>query len=318
MKLVFLAYINRSGSTFLANQFSKSPNILVCPEADCLADLLLTHPTRTLSPAQKTILIRHLCNDKKFGNWQHACEIASSADYSNTRFNSFADILIRYQKLVKPEASVIIYKAERIFQLIPEISNVNLPGITTHFIALIRDVRAVYYSQTKTRIPETGRKMSKGLINSVQYWNLFVREWKENNQLFSITLHYEELVNHYSSILHDVFAALNENAPDFSSSPGDLFERLQPAHRKIHSDIDNPPKPERIYAWKNELSPLWIKQIEVLASQNMKSMGYSLSNPDVNPVKVYAGIFLRYLIYYFLKKIHYFLYAIKTRKHALK
>ena len=43
MTIAFLTYVNRSGSTYLANLLSASDAICVCPEGDKLVSLLLEY-----------------------------------------------------------------------------------------------------------------------------------------------------------------------------------------------------------------------------------------------------------------------------------
>ena len=44
MTIILLTYVNRSGSTYLANLLSASENICVCPEGDRLVSLFLENP----------------------------------------------------------------------------------------------------------------------------------------------------------------------------------------------------------------------------------------------------------------------------------
>ena len=47
MIIILLTYVNRSGSTYLANLLSASDHICVCPEGDKLVSLFLESPDKT-------------------------------------------------------------------------------------------------------------------------------------------------------------------------------------------------------------------------------------------------------------------------------
>ena len=101
MRIIFITYINRSGSTYLSNLFSKSGDILVCPEADILVDLFLVNPEKKFSLTNNKELLNQIISyDKKLKYWEiHAADI-QLPQKPFTNFDLFIAILISYKNKV--------------------------------------------------------------------------------------------------------------------------------------------------------------------------------------------------------------------------
>ena len=166
MKIVFLTYVNRSGSTYLANLLSASDDICVCPEGDMLVSLFLESPGKAfrLDRHRRAELEKLIHADSKLKYWGIGDDIFNVLEEVNSNIAVFLAFLQYYQLNQKPEASFILFKAERLADLIPVIEDSRISGNTFKYISMIRDPRGVYESQKRTQVPGTGRSMSSNPV----------------------------------------------------------------------------------------------------------------------------------------------------------
>ncbi len=151
-KLILICYVNRSGSTYLANLFSKSPEIFVCPEADILVNQLLVEPEKKISIKTTKILRKAVAEDPKLKFWNLTIKDVSEIPLHFSNLQYFLWIINNYKEKIKPAATTIVFKAERLIQLYKNYINLN-KKFNIYWIAIIRDVRAVYYSQSRNFKP---------------------------------------------------------------------------------------------------------------------------------------------------------------------
>src|SRR4030042_639020 len=156
MNFIFLTYVNRSGSTYLANLLDSSPKILACPEGDFLVTFFLENPGGKFRFDDKTRsrLTNIFSTDIKLQCWREGKSFFSGLEKAINNLEAFLTILINYRNQVKPDAEFILLKAERIIYLVRKIQKVSIKH-TIRFISIIRDPRAVFASQKRTCFPET-------------------------------------------------------------------------------------------------------------------------------------------------------------------
>jgi len=293
MNVIFISYINRSGSTFLLQQLSKSDNILSCPEADCLANIFLTNPYNLIQKTNFHKILNSLYSDFKFKNWSIPIESISKINCNRSGLQIFLEILLIYKELTKPSATVIVYKAERLFQLIPFFNDTIIYKYNLKFITLIRDIRAVYYSQKNTTIPESGKIMSSVPVDLAFRWNSFIYEMTSIKKEFHLIISYENLIRECSETLNKIDFWLNSHKNLSFQNNGDLFERLPRIHKNIHKDIVDVPLIKKISSWKDNLTNKEIAIIEIISRKHLRNLNYELVTPRVFLPYIYLHIFLR-------------------------
>src|SRR4030042_6435334 len=127
MNFLFLTYVNRSGSTYLANLLDSSPKILACPEGDMLVSFFLENPG-DLFKFNKNIedkLLKIFTEDTKLRYWCKEESFFTGLEKAVNNLEAFITILINYKNQVKPNAEFILFKAERIVFLLGKIQKVS-------------------------------------------------------------------------------------------------------------------------------------------------------------------------------------------------
>jgi hypothetical protein len=308
-KILFICYINRSGSTYLANLFSKSPDICVCPESDTLVDLFLVKPVD--KPIISSIIkLKHAVkNEPKLHAWQLPEDITNSLPMESSNFDCFLYLVKAYQKRVKPGSKIIVFKAERLIELY-EAYSVELGGrYNLNWIAIVRDCRAVYNSQKRTLFPGSQKRMSASPIKTALKWRRFInRSLKYSTHPDFFWVQYEKLVANLKNEFNSLLSSLAIQFYDFTTAAGDLWNRLPDSHRLIHSMIDGPPNTKSLERWKTELTNRDIRLIQYRTKNNLQMLGYPLmyfSNRTLWIAIIALFQILLYYIFIFFRKAIY-------------
>jgi len=265
MTIILLTYVNRSGSTYLANLLSASDSVCVCPEGDRLVSLFLESPGKTfyLNDQWKAKLFHILKSDKKLSSWGIGDDVFSSLKDASRNIDAFIAFLRCYQLGQKPEASSILFKAERLVDLFAPIDRERGNGISIKYLTLIRDPRAIYSSQKRTLIPGTKKKMSKNPVYTSIFWNHFMRVNDINKRLINMhPISYQDMVQKTEETFSSLAGYLELDLQGISPGEGDLKNRLPEGHITIHQSIDKLPDPLKISQWKKELSQEEVGLIE--------------------------------------------------------
>lgn len=289
MKIVFLLYINRSGSTYLCQELSKYDDILVCPEADILADLLLIQPNK--KPKDVAGLLKQFSRDEKFSQWGIEPEKLSIGNKDN--YEVFKNLLKAYRKKVKPNAETIIYKAERLFQL----KNVLASSQDTRFIWLIRDLRAVYHSQKSSINPQTGNCFSLNPVATALYWNSYIKTLTNHQYKSAQIIHFENLISNYPDSIDNIIRHLEIDL-QAKLAEGDLFQRISKSHLELHKNITNPPDISRISEWQDGLSDKEKCLLEISSHRFLHKLDYDCLILQKKKNKLYMVFFFEYTKYH--------------------
>lgn len=293
MEIILLTYINRSGSTFLLNTLNKHKSIAACPEADVLANLLLVKPYNKLSEYNRTFLRKTICEDPKFKLWNLPNSIWNIPNEISDNFSLFKYLLELFRKTYKPEASYVVYKAERLFQLMPDIFEFNPAPSNIKVISLVRDIRGIYLSQKKTLIPESGKPFSTNPVKTALYWRDYVCFLKNTIPQKKLIVRYEDLITNYKNILSELFVYLELSACYLDKSSYNITQFLSGEHKEIHANIDALPIIDKIETWVHELESNEKRILEIITTKDLKHLNYPLS-----PDKRYS--FVPYLSMYIL------------------
>jgi len=289
LKILFLTYISRSGSTLLSNLLNQYDPILSCPEADILVKKLLYNPHDQIFNDK---LFSNVINDQKFSCWNLTLNELEYLTNYYTHIELFLKILELYKNKTKPDAKIILFKSVELIDLVEVITNA-IPALATFwFLSLIRDCRGIFLSQKSTLI--NNRPMNDNPLITAYQWDSFVKKSiaLEEENLIKI-LKYEELVRHpnekIDGLLKDV--QLNEKLIKNNDNK-EYFDRLSQEQKHIHPLIITPPDPSRIDRWKFELNQTSTYLIESITDKSLKRMGYV--------VYVRSG-----KIWYYLSKLYY-------------
>jgi len=281
MKILFLTYVNRSGSTFLANQLSKSPDICVCPEAEILYPMFLKNPFLEFSSDTKKfwIIINELERDKKFSLWNfNRVELFDQISASRNNLEIFIAILSFYSRKNKPTASIILYKNTQLIDLIAKIPEAVIKSYNMMWIALMRDIRSVYLSQSITISPFTGKPMCTNWYTLAMNWNSFINQTYEYSALNNFSrFKYEDLIMDTHMVVNNITAVLGVNFQLnwISDKKGEITEILSQDYRSIHPMINDIPDESKIHKWKQELPASKQDFLVYFCKKNLRRNGYS-------------------------------------------
>jgi hypothetical protein len=304
MNFIFLTYVNRSGSTYLANLLDSSPKILACPEGDALVTFFLEDPAGTFTFDEQTeVRLRNLfTDDPKLQWWGEVHLFLRGLERARNNLEAFFMILMNYKEQVKNDAEYILFKAERLIFLVKRIKAVEIPH-HINFINIVRDPRAVYASQKRTIIPETQKLMSGNPVRTALYWNEHarkgIREFDRGNLHL---LKYEDLILDFKTFLKELSGLLNIELSEIKPENGSLINRFPESHKRIHVNVQKPADPSRISEWENQLNKTEVLKIEFITSKILRRFGYKKKYKSFGKAFI-CFVILPVVVYYYARKI---------------
>ncbi len=296
MTIILLTYVNRSGSTYLANMLSASDSVCVCPEGERLVSLFLESPGKDfqLDAGWESKLLQIFNSDSKLRSWGIRDDVITTLDGARRNIDAFVAVLKYYQLKQKPGASSILFKAERLVDLFASIDQYKGSGIGIKYLSLIRDPRAIYASQKRTLIPGTDVKMSKNPVYTSIFWNHFMRMNKVNIRLLDIhPISYQDMIQKTEETISILASYLELDLQGLVPGEGDLKGRLPLDHRTIHQSIDKLPDPLKIDQWKEELGQEEVRLIE------LKCMKYLMVGGYERTYRGKTGLAMKFKLVYF-------------------
>ena len=298
-RIIFVTYINRSGSTFLVNNLSKSAEILVCPEAEILIDIFLKTPAKPFYPDNSILkkLANAIRTDHKLKYWGlRRKDIIHNITYENTYFEAFIKFIDIYRKKVKPKANTMVFKAERFIFSYTQIHPLS-ESFNIKFVALVRDCRAIFHSQNNTLIPGTNSIMETNSFRLAKRWNLYIKLAREYSRSSGfITLSYESLIKDFDYYLKFVCDILDIKLinPD---NKGDLKFRMPAGQLVMHESMENAPETDKINLWYNKINTNRLYILELISGKILVENGYELVNAKKNFIKAFMLLIFEYLSY---------------------
>ena len=277
MTIILLTYVNRSGSTYLANLLSASGNICTCPEGDPLVTLFLESPGKKfyLDEAWKAKLAHLMHSDRKLKAWGMGEDIFDRLQGIGRNLDAFIAFLECYRTRQKPQATGILFKAERLVDLFCDIEKFRTANTDIKYLSMIRDPRAVYASQKRTIIPGTNKRMSRNPVFTAIFWNHFMRRTARNRKnLEQHEIAYHNLVRGMKESINGLSRYLAMDLVGVSPEAGDLPDRLPDADRTIHRHISESPDNTKIDQWSKELSSEEIRLISQKCRRFLAKEGF--------------------------------------------
>lgn len=313
MNFIFLTYVNRSGSTYLANLLDSSPRILACPEGEMLVSVFLENPNGKFKFDEQANnrLTKIFSADPKLQYWGDGKSFFPGLEKAKNNLEAFVTILINYKNQVKPNAEFILFKAERIVFLLGKIQKVSsIHNIS--FISIVRDPRAVYASQKRTLIPETQKLMSKKPVKTALFWKGHTKKCiKESNQGNQTILSYEDLILDYKQTIKKISVLSGVKLSEFTSEEGSLFKRIPEDYKSIHINCEEPPDSSKINEWENFLNKSEILKIELISGKILTKLGYKKKNKKFQYLTIIPIVIPEMAYYYFRKMFQKILFKLR-------
>lgn len=285
MKLIILNYIDRSGSTFLANQLSRYPDVLVFPEAGFFSGWLLKNPQQKFKVddfLDKRISI--LLEEKnQLDLWQLKELVNRNWSKETANIDVFLEMLRIYAEKYNNNAGIWVFKQPNMLTFMENNKELTVPGFEIKYACILRDPRAVFNSQLKASRDFPNLSFYKNPLVAAYTWLYFYNKAKSfsgNSNFY--TVYYEQLIRQYKEEFSAfmIFMGLNVNS-NLYIQKGKLFELLSETEKSLHSKINDEPDILRIDAWKEELKPLMIRLIDDYTLKKQYIPEYKRNNPPV-------------------------------------
>jgi len=253
MSIVFLTYLNRSGSTYLAKLLSEYSDINIGIEGEFPNGYSRPFPI-IRNERELLAFLAELKDDPKtkYQYWKidpyKFLEQISESSYPLT-FRTFLETSLNLY-FGSDKGKATIHKAGFFWNFIPQIrKDFGNPK----FIFINRDPRAIYSSQRKSLGSINRNPMAKDILWFV---NLYVKCQKKiishRGQSDFHLISYEELLNSNDKIIDETLAFIGL---DQSFSKNQSIKYNVPVTQwHLHTNITKEPLKDRIDAWKDELN----------------------------------------------------------------
>lgn len=300
--IVLLVYLNRSGSTYLANQLSAHPALAVAPEGHGPIERLLLSQDGSDVDEIRLQLERDILEDEKLSSWRIDRAVWNERSTNATdRLDLFYSLCESFADCHAPLASTVAVKGNFLRELIlREGFDALQRDRTVRAIFLMRDPRAMFASQRRSISSRSGRPMQDNPLVAALRW----REAAGIAQQLTagahgVTLRYEDLIQSQDETLTEVAAFLQIDGEAFGSSDGGAarLEGLIPDTQKhLHANIGKGPLAARISSWTSEITPSETRAIEAIAGGAMHGLGYepahcgALKFADLAPIARWVGV----------------------------
>jgi hypothetical protein len=299
LNIIFITYINRSGSTYLANLLSKYDGVLVCPEADILINKFLVDPSIpfNFNADEKKSIENIIRFDNKLKFWNFSVQEMEVLINAKCNFEAFLNILIIYKNKIKPDANTIVFKGDILIFFFNKFIKFVSAELNIQFISVFRDIRAVYNSQNITR-GSNNKNLSNNPVKTSVLWNDYMKlsEALSCEEKFH-PVKYEDLINNSKEVFKQLIGIFDIDLTKINPS-GDLFRRI-PDHLKfMHFRINDTPDQKRISAWVNNLSKVDVFLIEKTSGKILSQKGYKLINLKLNYFCFFVAAIYYYSDYY--------------------
>ncbi|WP_372367359.1 sulfotransferase [Candidatus Uabimicrobium sp. HlEnr_7] len=270
MSIVFLTYLSRSGSTFLASNLYKYKDIFVSLEAP-IPDNVHYGSFKINNSAELESFIENLYTKQKFLAWGVQkdflyTELACKSFPIN--FNTILSTILTMR--ASQETKVHIYKCGH---YIFHVGKIRALFPDAKIIFLVRDIRAIYNSQKTAKNSQTGKVMAKNPVETAMYYRqaISIAQSYNHNSWFYL-LRYEDM-------LKDLFLEL-ENLCKFLNITHEKVEnknyslKIPKEQQHLHSGINASPNLNKIERWRQHLSKYEIYSLQRIAKQEMEKYKY--------------------------------------------
>lgn len=282
MNLVILTYIDRSGSTFVANYLNGFDKVFVFPEMSYLSGLLLKNPLGTFlfTKKQRQKILEDCNTNYQLKGWPVE-QVLLNAE-GKTNMQVFINLLSTYPAEIEKDA-VCVFKQRFFPELIKNLSDAY-PQVK--ILKLMRDPRAVYSSQKLTKKTFPDIPILTNAILTALRWKMLCNAKAENDAPNILTIKFEEIIRDSKLYHNDIISFFN--IPPVQKEDNFYFERLPGIDQKLHTKILAPPDIARINAWKSELDATEIALIEKYAFEEKNHPYNKSANDKINHLRFYS------------------------------
>lgn len=279
--IVFLTYLNRSGSTYLSAKLNNYQEIKMGVEAR-FKDGWITpgfsiHTEQDLHSYLDTLYL-----DNKFQAWKvHRDELVNKLAALAYPF-CFSDILLAALTLYQGQSStprLLVHKCGEYYRCVEKIQQ-ELPA--AKFIFVNRDPRAVFSSQRRSLDSQTGRPMQENILHFLfGYLDTLQRLEVLQDDPGFLVVQYEELIANEAEVMLRIEKFLELSLFDQQIDKKDYFASIPQGQRHLHQHVQSgDPCSDRVTGWQQELPVPYILLLQIVLKKYLRKKGfffYSLS-----------------------------------------
>jgi len=275
----FLIYDSRSGSTLLASILNAHPELFVSLEAEYpLA--AMDHLRRNGRPPEGAALERMVREDRRLAEWSFDGsalfrEMASKdpAVTLEAFTRGLLDAAARAARGAGDPPKFAILKQGLLTGYLPELRRIWPDAPVVH---IFRDGRAVFASKKRAVNVDSNRPMASDPTQAARRWagiQRAVRESSAGRAVFHVR--YEDLLMGADVVLARLWrffdvAKASLDALDLAA----YARRIPGSQKKIHNLVGQAPNPQRLVAWRRQLTLPEIWRYERTAARQLADCGY--------------------------------------------
>ncbi|MBN1572762.1 MAG: sulfotransferase [Deltaproteobacteria bacterium] len=298
----FIVGCGRSGTTLLRNILNRHSKIAIPLESLFVIDYLTVKDRKPLSTLKELIVREH-----EIGEWGLEITPNMLNDCSTPE-----GLIDRIHELYMEKNGKVIWgqKTPRFIRH-GELLKTAYPD--SRFIHVIRDPRAVVNSLINSDVHR-----SNAYYGSFR-WNRDVNQGLSLKKRYpedTLEVRYESLITDPEETLKGICRFIEVNFErEILDQDKTKTKEYSKFYNKINVKIGQPPDPQRLDAWRSDLSRRQISLIESLCAETMKRLGYAPSANYRSPNGIYIFYLRLQRIFGFMRQL--FHYVLNRRQYII-
>jgi hypothetical protein len=281
LRIAFLTYLSRSGSTILARLLDEYDDICVTTEGEIPLELFGVKsysPITFYSKDDLELYLNNILGKTRVASWNipnnQILNLCNEVGFPINGPQLVYFLLYAYKEIYMPKARLVIYKACPFMPWHITESKHHFPEAL--YIHLIRDPRAVYYSQKKSIDPFKGTPFSRSPLKTAMEWKRAIRLISDYPEEKVKIIKYEELVDRPKDLLKKLILFLGVSPSKDHISEIQFSDRMEKVDKNLHREIDLQPDSKKAFVWKDRLLINEIQIIDHYLNELIASQGYEI------------------------------------------
>lgn len=285
LKLAFLVFRSRSGSTLFGDRLGRHPEIVVVPETNALPRLVLYYKKKNEDKNKINYdeIIDFLYAEKKLEEWEIPKQLLLKTinKYKpNSCWKIFYCLCRLYRDVKKKNAKILVVKKDGWYS-----DNASLLLKTYNnckILWMVRDPRAIYNSASKAIYSRTGQPMDKNILHNSYFWKKYINKMISMRKVSSdrmIEIYYEKFLSSPEETLSLCWEfldtrSLNKHEMSEIMKKHKSSQLVKQSTKHLHKDVTNEIILDYKFKWKRQLPNWKIFLINFICKKQMKETGY--------------------------------------------
>ena len=297
-QIVFLTYLNRSGSTLLSKKLDEFDSIDVGIEED-FPDGIRRGKVSITNKDELREYLNVLSSSKKYDYWDINIRTLEEHLMEEKFPLTYGDVLSKLLEIYfsKSLSSVVLHKKSLYFLYHSKIRRL-FPSSKMIFIA--RDPRAIYNSQRKSTNSTDGKQMQNSIFHFAMNYKIsmsFLSDWV--NRSYFLLLRYEDLLRNEDVVVNQILNFLSVDRK--KGSKPSYFDKIPESQLHLHSNVkEGTNKLDRIDAWTHELATFEQKFLQIVLSSEIERFRYLYADQHlsfISHIKLYIMVIGFWILY---------------------